>query len=469
MYMKKYYIFVFVIISILSPLFVSAQTAVSASTISNMGIGTTGAQVTALQKMLQTLGYFPKTVSPTEYFGSITMAAVKSFQKANGITTTGYAGPLTRQALTTNENISTPPVVPPGVVSTPPTPPTSIPPVVSTPPVVSVPPTPIPIPPVIYTPPVTPITPPVAVTPPVMCPMSIIQMCPISYISTMTNTNGCNIYSCQPATAVCNQPVDCAAPPYGCTYTGSSCGSCGTLSCTNPILPPTTTAPTVSSLNPSSAPAGTQVTITGSGFTATGNTVNFDTSVISGLSSPNSTTLTFTVPDTTHYPCEDAKIRCYIMDSLFLPGVHTVSVTNSSGTSNAITFTMTPSQATQSAPTITSLTPVSGPVGTTVTVTGSNFAPTGNIINFGIGALPGYSSSDGKTLQFNVPSTLSQNCATTVGAACPNFIQMVNGTYNVWVTNANGTSNAKTFTVTFSCAPNNLDCVPGPTPIRQTM
>lgn len=38
-------------------------------------------------------------VSPTGYFGSITLAAVKAYQKLHGVPTTGFVGPLTRAEL----------------------------------------------------------------------------------------------------------------------------------------------------------------------------------------------------------------------------------------------------------------------------------------------------------------------------------------------------------------------------------
>lgn len=58
----------------------------------DLTVGSSGADVTALQNVLM--------VSPaTGYFGSITKAAVQSYQASKGIATTGYVGPLTRAAL----------------------------------------------------------------------------------------------------------------------------------------------------------------------------------------------------------------------------------------------------------------------------------------------------------------------------------------------------------------------------------
>jgi hypothetical protein len=57
-----------------------------------MGVGSRGAQVTALQ---QAIGVSPAT----GYFGAITKAAVVKFQADNGIKTTGYVGPMTMAAL----------------------------------------------------------------------------------------------------------------------------------------------------------------------------------------------------------------------------------------------------------------------------------------------------------------------------------------------------------------------------------
>jgi large repetitive protein len=62
-----------------------------------LGVGSKGTEVTELQKKLKAGGFFSGSVTGT--YGSLTEAAVKKFQSAHGITTRGYVGPATRDAL----------------------------------------------------------------------------------------------------------------------------------------------------------------------------------------------------------------------------------------------------------------------------------------------------------------------------------------------------------------------------------
>jgi peptidoglycan hydrolase-like protein with peptidoglycan-binding domain len=85
----------------------------------NLTVGSTGADVTALQTFLATKGYF--TVTPTGYFGSITKRAVAQYQAANGITpAAGYFGPITRAHVAgnggTTGGVSTVPGCPAGAI-----------------------------------------------------------------------------------------------------------------------------------------------------------------------------------------------------------------------------------------------------------------------------------------------------------------------------------------------------------------
>ena len=83
-------------------------TAPAAAFTRNLTVGSTGADVTALQTML---GVTPAT----GYFGAITKAAVMAYQTANGISATGYVGPLTLAKLNYVAPVVVAPVVAPVV------------------------------------------------------------------------------------------------------------------------------------------------------------------------------------------------------------------------------------------------------------------------------------------------------------------------------------------------------------------
>lgn len=91
-----------------------------------------------------------------------------------------------------------------------------------------------------------------------------------------------------------------------------------------PPPPPPEPTLTITKLNPSQGVVGASVTITGTGFTATNNSVNFGgvSQAVTNLSSADGTTLIFTVPQS---PCGVGE-TC------------SVSVTNSRGTSNVLSF-----------------------------------------------------------------------------------------------------------------------------------
>ena len=64
---------------------------------SYLALGTRGAAVTGLQNRLTTLGLYAGPI--TGYYGALTAAAVKKFQKAHGLEAVGSIGPRTRAAL----------------------------------------------------------------------------------------------------------------------------------------------------------------------------------------------------------------------------------------------------------------------------------------------------------------------------------------------------------------------------------
>ncbi|TSC72256.1 MAG: peptidyl-Asp metallopeptidase, partial [Parcubacteria group bacterium Gr01-1014_70] len=91
--------------------------------------------------------------------------------------------------------------------------------------------------------------------------------------------------------------------------------------------PPPPPGPAISGISPSYGRAGTTVDLYGSGFTASGNSINLGgvSSVVSGLASADGNTLTFTMPAS----------PCVVLEPC------SVSVVNARGTSNAVAFTVT--------------------------------------------------------------------------------------------------------------------------------
>jgi len=123
-------------------------------------------------------------------------------------------------------------------------------------------------------------------------------------------------------------------------------------------------APTISSFTPTIGLIGTSVTITGTNFSnvPAENVVRFFNNRIATVTASTSTSITAVVPAST------------------ITGVISVTTNCLTGTS-ATNFTV----GIPPKPTITSFTPASGSVGTTVTITGTNFSttPANNIVYFG--------------------------------------------------------------------------------------
>ncbi|MSU73543.1 hypothetical protein EXS56_00180 [Candidatus Kaiserbacteria bacterium] len=195
----------------------------------------------------------------------------------------------------------------------------------------------------------------------------------------------------------------------------------------------------LTSLSPVSGEPGTSLIIYGTNLDNVNNTVYFGSQPVANVPSSNGTSLTVTVPGG------------------ITPGGAGVYVTNSRGTSNTLTFNViarysacnypysygtyntTYCPPNVNTPYITYLNPASGAVGSTVTVYGSGFSPTGNTVHFGGGVITGLNSTDGRTVSFIVPSSLFGYTSQVVTLS----------TYNVSVSSFSGqTSNALPFAVT---------------------
>lgn len=100
---------------------------------------------------------------------------------------------------------------------------------------------------------------------------------------------------------------------------------------------------TISSIYPISGKAGTIVTITGTGFTPTGNTIRFgnlgteNNPLYSLLNSPDGKNITFTVPLGNYLACFANAVPCAGAHSTY-PGTYDISVINTNGVSSSNIF-----------------------------------------------------------------------------------------------------------------------------------
>ncbi|MBI5457864.1 IPT/TIG domain-containing protein [Candidatus Kaiserbacteria bacterium] len=201
------------------------------------------------------------------------------------------------------------------------------------------------------------------------------------YVTNSRGTSNTLTFNVIASYSGCNYPSPFAQGYGGTQYTY---GSYNTTYC-----PPNMNAPYITNLSPNSGAVGTIVTVNGSGFSPTGNTVHFGGGVITGISSSNGNTLTFTVPSQLTGP-----------SSQFVTvGTYNVSVSNFAGfTSNSVPFSVT-STGSYGAPTITSVNgPTSlstGTVGTwTITVNNQNNTYMTTSVRWGDeGTYPNYASS----------------------------------------------------------------------------
>lgn len=203
-----------------------------------------------------------------------------------------------------------------------------------------------------------------------------------------------------------------------------------------PVSPPATPSLGTITLSPSSAGVGEAVTITGSGFTATGNDIYFGAGVIGNLSSFNGGTMI-----TLQIPNEASSTRIF-------PGTYNVWVSNANGKSATTTFTVTSGT---NYPSIVSVSPSVAKVGDTITITGSGFDLTDNEVHLGVGGtrVGTLRKVRGTLLDLTVPSTINDCDFPTGSSPCTGkSYSIVPGNYALYIVNASGKSNSVTLTVT---------------------
>jgi hypothetical protein len=98
--------------------------------------------------------------------------------------------------------------------------------------------------------------------------------------------------------------------------------------------------PALTSMNPTSGPVETMVTLTGSGFKEKGNAVKFGDGYVRELPSEDGKTLKFAVPDGLDR-CSPGGTPCPGGYARVKPGAYEVSVVTAEGSSASITFTVT--------------------------------------------------------------------------------------------------------------------------------
>lgn len=105
-------------------------------------------------------------------------------------------------------------------------------------------------------------------------------------------------------------------------------------------------------------------------------------------------------------------------------------------------------------PTISSITPTSGRIGTNVTVIGSGFTTTGTVVELDgkIGAV--ITNATESRLNFSIPARIRENCAANATGCDSSLKNVVNGSYLVSIKNANGESDPRTFIVTNATSTN---------------
>lgn len=372
--------------------------------------------IVKLQTFLISKRYLAAGLS-TGYFGSLTFSAVRSFQAANGIISTGYVGPLTRAKISalTCGTTTTPPV---GINA-----------------------------PVLTS--VTPQSGPFGTAVTIYGrnfsrTSNSINFAGVNNIVTnVPSYDGVSVQFTVPASP-CPQgnnvcPMMALAPgqyPISVTTSG---GTSNSVMFTAGNTNTTNTPPTLYGIDgPTTLNVSEQGTWTVRALDVTGGGLSY--TVVWGDENQQYGGYYYTSSNT--YVQSGSFTHVYKQAGTYKP-TFTVKGSNGLTAQVSITVNVVGGTTTNPAPTITSLSPSFGPVGTTVTVSGSNFSLYNNSINFaGVNrAVVNVSSYDGKTLQFNVPGT-----PCSYGNYCAQVV-IPNGTYPVSVSNTNGTSSSLNFTV----------------------
>src|SRR3989344_569457 len=202
--------------------------------------------------------------------------------------------------------------------------------------------------------------------------------------------------------------------------------------------------------------------LVGQNYPGSGNwmiTVYFGNVPVTGTFASDGSSITFSVPVSTPSSTTNCGRFSCLSTQYIGAGTYPIFVTNARGISNSLPFTVVAggpvgcavygtsgvcsygfgSYNTYGSATINNMYPMSGAVGSSITVIGSGFSRRNNTIHFGSGVITGITSNDGNSLSFPVPSQLTGYGSQTLSL----------GVYGISVTNENGaTSNTVPFTLT---------------------
>lgn len=99
------------------------------------------------------------------------------------------------------------------------------------------------------------------------------------------------------------------------------------------------TPPAITAVQPATARVGDPITISGTGFTASGNSLRIGAGYINEIASTDGTTLRLSLPSYLS-ACPPGQQVCTALVMLLEPGAYKVSVINKLGTSNQLVLTV---------------------------------------------------------------------------------------------------------------------------------
>jgi len=127
----------------------------------------------------------------------------------------------------------------------------------------------------------------------------------------------------------------------------------------------------------------------------------------------------------------------------------TFTVTNLSGQTASATASVVVSGTGSGNVSLSTVTPISGRVGSQVILQGNGFTTYDNTVHFGIGGTQHLVSQNGTQIYFTIPSYITPCDVNTYFAICTQVAQQVTpGTYQMYVSNSLGQTTPITFTVT---------------------